>query len=77
MDALKTYLSKLKTYDDLDMVDWLKKAENNEVEFAPHPDDDRMEANKKESMKGWFKTDRFIFDVKYVSNDSNVLNNAN
>ena len=61
----------------MDMKDWIKKAEDNEQEFAPHPDDDKMEANKKESMKGWFKTDRFLFDVKHTTQDQKTLYNSN
>ena len=65
LNALEKHLAKLKTYDDMDMAEWLRKAENREEEFAVKLDDDKMEANRKESLMGWYRTDRFVFDKKF------------
>ena len=53
--------------DDLDMKEWLRKAENREEEFSVKLEDDKMEANRKEPMMGWYRTDRFMFDKKFYS----------
>ena len=49
-NAMQLYLPNLKTFDDLDLADWLKKAENAEQEFAVNPGDDSNESNRKESL---------------------------
>tara|TARA_B110000285_G_C14944004_1_gene523420 strand:+ start:644 stop:916 length:273 start_codon:yes stop_codon:yes gene_type:complete len=54
----------------------MRKAENREQEFSVGLEDDKMEANKKESMLGWFKPDRFVFDRKYVCQDNKTMINA-
>ena len=38
-NTMKTHLKNLKTFDDLSIEDWIKKAENSEEEFAPQPGD--------------------------------------
>ena len=40
-------------------------------------DDDKVEANRKESMMGWYKPDRFVFDKKYVCQENKILQDSN
>ena len=72
-DSMKTYLSKLETFDDLPLKEWIRKAENSEEEFKPSPDDDKNEANRKESLQRWFSTQRFIFEKKFLLTDFETL----
>ena len=50
INAMNVYLPAPKKFDDLDIKDWIAKAENSEQEFAPSPEDDKNEANRKESL---------------------------
>ena len=50
IDAMKSYLPKLRTFDDVELKEWIRKAENSEKEFEIKPDDSQTDANKKESM---------------------------
>jgi hypothetical protein len=34
LNAMEQYLPKLKTFDDMPIADWMKKAENPEKEYA-------------------------------------------
>ena len=54
IDTMKDYLPKLKTMDDLELSEWISKANNAEKEFAVAEGDDKNEANKKESLQRWF-----------------------
>ena len=76
INSFDSYLKNLKIYDDLEIKEWMRKAENREQEFSVGLEDDKMEANKKESMLGWFKPDRFVFDRKYVCQDNKTMVNA-
>ena len=69
INAMNVYLPALKKFDDLDIKDWIAKAENSEQEFAPSPEDDKNEANRKESLQRWYSLQRFILEKKYYNTD--------
>lgn len=50
INAMEKYLPKLKMFDDLEIKEWLIKAENSEKEFAVSSEDDNNESNRKESL---------------------------
>ena len=50
LDTMKTYLPNLKTFDDMPVSEWVKKAENAKEEFAAKIDDDKDTVQKKESL---------------------------
>lgn len=70
INAMDIYLPNLKKFDDLDIKDWISKAENSEKEFAPRPEDDKNEANRKESLQRWYSLQRFILEKKYYSKNN-------
>jgi hypothetical protein len=49
-NALQTHLSSLQKFDDVDLKEWIRLAENSEQEFSPLQDDDKNEINRKESL---------------------------
>ena len=50
LDAMQSYLPKLRTFDDVELKEWIRKAENSEKEFEIKPGDSDAVKNKKESM---------------------------
>ena len=53
-NGFETHLKKLKTFDDLGLKDWIKKALNAEVEFKIDLEkDDKDEQIRKESLQRW------------------------
>ena len=66
-NALKTHLSDLKLFDDLELKEWVKIAENSEKEFSPKPEDDKNEINRKESLQRWYSVQRFHLERKYTT----------
>ena len=52
--------------------EWKEKAEDAKKTFEILPTDSESEINQKESMKGWFNTDRYTLELKYHS--SNITN---
>lgn len=74
-NAFETHLQSLQTFDDLPKEEWLKKALNSEQEFAPGPDDDKNELNRKESLQRWYSDQRFVMEKKYLTRDLDVLTN--
>jgi len=50
---------KLRIMEGLPLNEWLKKAVNAEMEFAPKKGDDPKEIEKKESLKRWNTIERF------------------
>jgi hypothetical protein len=37
-------------FDDVELKEWIRIAENSEKEFTPLPEDDKNEINRKESL---------------------------
>jgi hypothetical protein len=75
-NAMEKYLPNLKTFDDLELADWLKKAENSEKEFAVGPEDDSNESNRKESLQRWYSMNRFLLESKYMTRDYKLLTDS-
>lgn len=76
IDAMGGYLSNLKTIDDVDVKEWIRKAENAEKEFEIKPDDDRNDANRKESLQRWYSMQRYMLEKKYLTLDMEILTDA-
>lgn len=76
LDSMKTYLPNLKTFDDVELKEWMRKAENPEKEFAVKPDDSKSEADKKESLQRWYSVQRFIVEKKFFTSDEKLLTDA-
>lgn len=76
-NSMDTHLGALKTIDDLAVKEWLMKARNSETEFAPKPEDDSSERNRKESLQRWYSDARYNLEKKYFTRDQSVLRDLN
>jgi len=73
IDLLTNYLPKLEKIEGASVEEFMRKAKNNEVEFAATEKDDDRERNKKDTMKMIYSPDRFLMQKMYHTDDLNVL----
>lgn len=76
VDLFNVYLPNLEKVEGFSKDEFMRKALNNDKEFAYKPEDDDNERNKVDTMRMIYLPDRFIMQKMYHSSDIETLTNA-
>lgn len=73
INLLDTYLPNLEKIEGVSVEEFMKKAKNNEKEFAYTEKDDDKERNRKDTLKMIYSPDRFYMGKMFKTDDIEVI----